>query len=50
MGDLVGGILPHFADEQSIGLQLTDPLFKLQDKFVGQLVYHIQPEAVGTQL
>ena len=50
VGLLVGGILPHLADEQGIGLQLPQPLFKQKYKLVGQFIHHIQPEAVGTQL
>ena len=48
-GEFVGGILPHFSQQQSIGLDLVNPLAQQPDEFIRQLVGHIQPVAVGTQ-
>ena len=48
-GEFVGGILPHFSQQQSIGLDLVNPLAQQPDKLIRQLVGHIQSVAVGTQ-
>ena len=42
--------VPSLADQQRIASQLAQVLFQNTDKFVRQLVHHIQPETVGAQL
>ena len=49
IGHLVGGVLPHLAQQQGVGLQLLQMLSQQFQKFVRQLVRHIQPETIGAQ-
>ena len=49
VGPLVGGVLPDLAKQQRVGLYGADAFFQLIDKFVGQLIHHIQAEAIGAQ-
>ncbi len=46
VGDLVGGILPHFADDDGVGLFRPGGGVDGMDHKVGQFVGHIQPPAV----
>ena len=50
VGNLVGSVLPNLANEQSVRLDFTDPVFQAQHKSVRQLIHHIQPETVSAQM
>ena len=50
VGGFVGGVLPDFTDEQSVGADLPDPLFQQGHEFIGQFIGYIQPKTVGTGL
>ena len=49
VADLVGGILPHLAQQQRLRVQLLEALAEQGDEVVGQLVGHVQTEAIGAQ-
>ena len=46
VGDLVGAVLPHLADDYRLRLGLPGGGVDAVDKVVGQLVGHVQPPAV----
>ena len=50
VGGFVGGILPHLAHEQRLRVDFPNPVVNHADKFVGQLIGYVQPEAVRAQL
>ena len=49
VGHLVGGVLPHLAQQQRVGLQLLEAGSQQPQEFVRQLIRHVQPETVGPQ-
>ncbi len=46
---LVGGVLPHLAQQQRVGLERAQAGLEAEDELVGQLVGHVKPEAVCAQ-
>ena len=46
IGDLAAAVLPHLADDHTVGFLGPDRLVEPRDKIVRQFVRHIQPPAV----